>query len=232
MPTQANEEDEDEQFPEEIKKKILIACLIALTIGNMMILNVVSFLPTYIEQTTWTSDDGFTPNSTDISIILAAFSIAQIIFAPFNGTIKNYLGSKNTIIIGFTMLTATTFGLGLMALITDPYMFIPVACVLRFFQGQGDILLQITCYSVVTSIYSSDMMRYIGYIEICVGLGLGLGPSIGSFVYGYLGYAGTMYLFAGLNGFATVLCVFLIPNALNQTISEDIMAELEFEEEL
>ena len=32
-----------------IKKSILISCLSALCIGNMMMLNVAAFLPTYIE---------------------------------------------------------------------------------------------------------------------------------------------------------------------------------------
>ena len=44
-----SEEDEETNFPPHIKKRILYACLMALTIGNMMINNVVSFLPTYME---------------------------------------------------------------------------------------------------------------------------------------------------------------------------------------
>ena len=50
------------------------------------------------------------------------------------------------------------------------------------------MLLQITCYSVVTSTFSNDIVRYIGYIEIAAGVGLGLGPSIGSVVFGLLGF--------------------------------------------
>ena len=41
------------------KKRTLFACLLALTIGNMMINNVVSFLPTYIEQKVWVSIEGY-----------------------------------------------------------------------------------------------------------------------------------------------------------------------------
>ena len=74
-------------------------------------------------------------------MIIAMFSVAQIIFAPINGTIKNALGAKNTIIFGFSMLTITTAGLGLLAKIDDITTFKYVACVLRFFQGQGDVLL-------------------------------------------------------------------------------------------
>jgi len=58
-------------------------------------------------------------------------------------------------------------------------------------------------------------MKYIGYIEISVGVGLGLGPSLGSAVYGSLGYEGTMYMFGVLNFVAMVICAFLIPSELN-----------------
>lgn len=43
----------DKNFTPAVKKKILYACLMALTIGNMMILNVVSFMPTYMESVDW-----------------------------------------------------------------------------------------------------------------------------------------------------------------------------------
>lgn len=69
------------------------------------------------------------------------FSVAQIIFAPFNAYIKNKIGAKNTILFGFMLMTVTTSGLGFIAIIKDPIMFKWSAVVLRFFQGQGDVLL-------------------------------------------------------------------------------------------
>jgi len=36
--------------------------------------------------------------------------------------------------------------------------------------------------------YVEDIMNMIRYIEICVGLGLGLGPFVGSLVYNKLEY--------------------------------------------
>lgn len=44
-------------------------------------------------------------------------------------------------------------------------------------------MLQITCYSVICAIYSDDVMKYIGYIEICVGVGGSMGPFIGGQLY-------------------------------------------------
>ena len=60
-------------------------------------------------------------------------------------------------------------------------------------------------------------MRHIGYIEIAVGVGLGMGPTIGSVVYKYLEYQGTMYFFGLLNLAGLLVCWWAIPSALNKT---------------
>jgi MFS family permease len=176
------------QLSPAVKKKALVACLIALTIGNMMIENMASFLPPFVGSHTWKSDDNYALTPFDISLILSIFSIAQVIFAPFNSIIKNKLGAKNAVLVGFTLLTLATFGLGAIANFTDPHTFKYFAVALRFIQGQGDIMLQITCYTLITQMYVEDIMNMIRYIEICVGLGLGMGPFLGSLVYGSLQY--------------------------------------------
>jgi MFS family permease len=127
------------------------------------------------------------------------------------------------------MLTTTTFGLGLMSFIDNANTFKYVGIAIRFFMGQGDILLQITCYTVITSIFSDNVMKYISYIELVVGMGLALGPAIGSVVYGFLNYDGTMYFFGGLNTIAMLCCWFFIPNELNKTVSYEEIAEFEAE---
>lgn len=167
----------------------------------------------------------------EISLIISVFSVAQIAFAPFNSIIKNALGSKNTIIMGFGFLTITTFALGWISLISNATVFKYSAVVVRFFQGLGDILLQVTSYTVITTIFSDDVMKYISYIEITVGVGLGMGPALGSVIYAQVGYAWTMYIFGFLNLAGLVVCYFFIPSVLNKSAPEetndDIDEELE-----
>lgn len=105
-----------------------------------MILNVEVILPNFIEKNEWMIDGNPAPEDkkltlSDSSLIISIFSIAQLIFAPVNGPIKNYLGAKNAIIIGFFVLTITTLGLGLISLIDNPGTFYILALILRFFQG-------------------------------------------------------------------------------------------------
>lgn len=56
-----------------------------------------------------------------------------MIFAPFNSIIKNKLGAKNAVLLGFSLLTLTTFGLGAIANLTEPHVFKYIAVGLRFF---------------------------------------------------------------------------------------------------
>jgi len=55
----------------------------------------------------------------------------------------------------------------------------------------------------------------ITYIEIYVGFGRGMGPIIGSIVYGKLGFEKCMYLFAGFNLLSTLIVAFAYPQILN-----------------
>ena len=73
-------------------------------------------------------------------------------------------------------------------------------------------MLQITCYSVMTTVFYDDILRQISYIELIVGLGLGLGPTIGSLLDASLGYEWTMYSFGFINAIALVICYNLLPN--------------------
>ena len=127
-------DDEGQQFSPRVKKQLLLACLFALLVGNMMLLNVASFLPSFIQYNDWSNPEE-PLNSTDSSLIIAVFSVAQLIFAPFNSVIKNFIGSKNTILIGFALMTITTFGLGWISLIKNSQAFKYSAVFIRFFQG-------------------------------------------------------------------------------------------------
>lgn len=103
----------------------------------MMMLNVAVLVPPFIEErnknSEWIGD--YKVNNFDTSLILSIFFVAQIVFAPINASIKNSLGSKNTILIGFILMTLTTFGMGMIANFNDANAFKYTALVLRFLQG-------------------------------------------------------------------------------------------------
>ena len=85
-----------------------MACLV---FANLVFQTVYVVIPMYISAQTakdaWVSNDGVILDAADSGFILGIFYIAMIIFSPFNAVIKQYLGSKNTLIIGMFILTMT-----------------------------------------------------------------------------------------------------------------------------
>lgn len=105
-----------------------------------MILNIVVVLPNMIKKQNWQVDQtdnksNYDPHLTDsdTSLIISIFSLAQLIFAPINASVKNFLGAKNAVLIGFCIMSICTFGLGTLIHIKDPLTFKIVANTLRLF---------------------------------------------------------------------------------------------------
>lgn len=71
-------------------------------------------------------------------------------------------------------------------------------------------------FALINSTFVDDRVKYLGYVKASTGLGLMLGPSVGSFVYGYFGYAVTFYFFSLFIFIALILQIVLIPNAVNK----------------
>ena len=55
----------------------------------------------------------------------------------------------------------TTFGLGAIARVNDPHQFKNLAVALRFFQGMGNIVVEITCFSIGTSMYPDKVTEIV-----------------------------------------------------------------------
>jgi predicted MFS family arabinose efflux permease len=58
-------------------------------------------------------------------------------------------------------------------------------------------------------------MKYIGYLEISVGVGLTAGPTLGSVIGSMCTYEVTMYVFGVFNTIGLIVCMFIIPGELN-----------------
>ena len=91
---------------------------------------------------------------------------------------------------------------------------------MRFIQGYGDSLTLVTGYSVINLTFTDDRVSKIAMMEAAFGTGMIVGPSLGSFVYGMVGYQWTLYYFA-LQTFVFMTVSFcFVPSALNNTTNE------------
>ena len=126
--------DFDNVFTPKIKKRILVAVLFQITIGNMMVQNLSAFLPNFNRNNKWSVVDGQNTALTtnDLAYITSAFSLAQVIFSPLSSSIKNYLGAKNTIVLGLTIVSLSTALLGFLGNVEDGNRFLSYALLFRF----------------------------------------------------------------------------------------------------
>jgi MFS family permease len=132
------------------------------------------------------------------------------------------MGRKNSLVVGMVLLVLSSFGLGIISLIKKdwPMLFLGISIGTRFVQGIGDSLSMTTSYSIVANIYKENKVDAIGYLEAAAGLGLMVGPPLGSIIYGQLGYAWAFYFFTILLAYNLVCLVILMPNSLNKEDDE------------
>jgi MFS family permease len=67
----------------------------------------------------------------------------------------------------------------------------------------------------VTIEFPEKREEYMGYCESAVGVGLMIGPVLGSAVFGFAGYEKTFYVFGTVIGIGLITVFFLLPSRLN-----------------
>lgn len=114
-----------------------------------------------------------------------------------------------------------TVALGLTELIEDDIWYFVVCLIVRFLQGLGDIQVQTSCYSVLTSMFPENREKYLGMGEAAAGIGLMIGPVIGGILNTYLGYMECFFCFAGLLFVNIFVNIFILPKSLNNKMEDE-----------
>eukprot|EP00347_Sterkiella_histriomuscorum_P020522 403337480 len=195
------------------KRNILIASMFSLMMIQTLFLNVENILPTWIPENV----TGL--KALQISFILSAFELSQLLFSPLIGKYLDKVGRKNMILIGDVIMIASTLAMGAtqwLASNTDAYLW--VCLVLRFIQGIGAAQVQTSCYAIITFVFSENREKYIGMAEAVSGIGLMLGPVIGGAIYTLTDYFWTFFFFAAVLFLSALFTFYAAPNALNKSL--------------
>lgn len=96
-----------------------------------------------------------------------------------------------------------------------PHAFVILTILVRLLQGYGDSLTVCSCLSVVGLTFTEDRAAKLAIMEAAFAGGWMLGPSLGSLIYGPFGYQKTFILFSVLPAIFGIVCLFGIPNSLN-----------------
>jgi len=127
-------------------------------------------------------------DQTWIGYIFSIYSVAVIICSPIVGKMISIIGRRNLIVFGVCLMGCSFIVFGIISNLEDKNAFITLALLNRFLQGFASSLIQTTMYSISTNFFPDHKDAMVGYIEAITGVGLILGPLIGSGLYAIGGY--------------------------------------------
>ena len=217
--------------PKETKNIFLAALLICNFTAQLFQLNIVSFLPQYV-------NDKFPEiNSLEVGALIAVYQITFIIASIWSGINMNRIGRRKTMVIAIQLMGAATAIFGVASYCQSGYGFYFISLIGRMISGFGDGMISTAISAIIVIEFTEDADFYIGLSNTAQGIGLMLGPVIGLFVYGVLSYANTFYFFTILVLVIGNFSVWLVPKKLDknqniqkkdESIREDNVREIEF----
>jgi len=95
---------------------------------------------------------------------------------------------------------------GLISELNHKQLFITLSLLNRFLQGLSSSLIQTSLYSICTNFFPDNKDAMVGYIEAVTGVGLILGPILGSGLFALGGYK---FIFFGFGGTFIFLSLFI-----------------------
>jgi len=141
-----------------------------------------------------------------IGLLFAIYSVAVIVCSPFVGKAVDCVGATNMISSGIAVMGLSFVLFGFVDDFTEQNHILLLGFTLRFLQGAASAFVQTTCYSIATNDFPDKKEKIVGWVEALTGLGLIVGPIIGSSLYTSLGYSHTFFIY----GSFLVLLAFII----------------------
>lgn len=185
----------------DIKKAlpILFAIMFLVMVGFGIIIPV---LPFYAEEI------GATP--TELGLLMAVYSLMQLLFAPMWGRLSDRIGRKPVIAIGIAGLAISFF---LMALSTQLWMLF-AARIIGGFLSSANMPTIMAYVADITS--DEDRGKGMGIIGAAIGLGFVFGPAIGG-VFSKTSLEMPFYI----AGFSSLLTFLLVVFVLKESLTEE-----------
>lgn len=178
---------------------ILFAVMFFVMVGFGIIIPV---LPFYAEEI------GATP--TQLGLLMAVYSLMQLIFSPMWGKISDRIGRKPVIMIGIIGLSLSFF---LMAISSQLWMLFAARIIGGFLSSAN--MPTVTAYVAdITS--SEDRGKGMGVIGAAVGLGFVFGPAIGG-IFSEISLSMPFYI----SGISSLLTFFIVFFFLKESLPEN-----------
>jgi MFS family permease len=108
-------------------------------------------------------------------------------FSPVVGKYQFQLGRRNLSRWGMLIVAFPFLGFWLNDFSTSSFTFISIFILMRVIQGIGTSMVQTSAYAILTLTYPHDVNFVVSCLEMAAGLGLSLGPVIGTMLYKFGG---------------------------------------------
>ena len=123
-----------------------------------------------------------------LGLIIGSFSIAYIFSAAISGKYLTKIGKGTGLKVGLLMVITQLLGLGSMKFIDKPSLFVGLSILAMSIGGAGAAL-NVTCaLAIINTNYPDKRERNLGLFEGGSGLGLLIGPLLGSLLFSLGGY--------------------------------------------
>jgi multidrug resistance protein len=154
-------------------------------------------------------------NPTQLGLLMAVYSLMQLIFAPFWGRLSDRIGRKPVMMIGITGLAISFF---MQAIATELWMLFAA----RILGGLLSSANMPTAMAYVADITTPENRgKGMGIVGAAVGLGFVFGPAIGG-IFSKTSMSMPFYL-AGASSFITLILAFLLlKESLNRKQNEGL----------
>ena len=150
-----------------------------------------------------------------VGMVFALYSVAVIFVSPFVGKVVDSWGHKNLLSVGIGFMGLAFIFFGFIERLDSKPGLLILGCVLRFLQGMASAFVQTTCYTIATNDFPEKQERLIGLLEAMAGLGLIVGPIIGSALYSFLGFELTFFVYGGVEVLLAIVIRFNVPDRRN-----------------
>ena len=180
-----------------MKDRKIVWILICTLISNSAYALIAPFLPLEFK------DQGISGHM--IGMMFAIYSVAVIVCSPLVSKVILCIGNVNMMSTGIATMGLAFVLFGFIPQIEEQNLTLTVGFILRFIQGASSAFVQTTCYSIATNEFPDRKEQIVGWVEALTGLGLNIGPIIGSTLYSLLGYEDTFFIYGSFLVFLSII---------------------------
>ena len=123
-------------------------------------------------------------------VVFAVFPLAVLVLSPLCNALARRLGRVPLLYAGVPLQAVCALMFGLATRLTiSPKGVVFVFLASRSLQGFGAALANLAIFAIVAEVFPASLGKVMGLNEVIIGLGIMLGPVIGSALYSYGGFA-------------------------------------------